>query len=223
MPINRLTAYKVWIADLLTSPYVKTHGEFESNYVEIKGRQVSRINIIATIVNKIESQDKNYIALVLDDGGEQIRVKSWGEDARLLNKFNVGECILVIARLKFYNEELYLLPEIVKKVDLNWEIARKFELLKIYGKPRETRFIPVKMHELQEEEKPVIEEIKFSSRDIRKELLNLIEKYEDKFGITVEEIRNMINQNENEINALLEELIKDGEVYAVNNRYRLLL
>ncbi len=220
MPINRLTAYKIWISDLVTNPYIKTQGEFESNYVEIKDKQVSRVNLIATIVNKIESQDKNYASLVLDDGSEQIRVKTWGGDTKLINNFNIGQTVLVIARIKFYNEELYLLPEVVKQVQPNWEIARKFELLKLYGKPRETQFITPT---IMQEEKPIIEEISFTSGDLRKELLNLIEKYEEKYGITLDEIKNELRMNINELGNVLEELIKDGEIYAVNERYRLLL
>src|SRR3989344_5836799 len=179
MPTNRLTAYKVWISDLINSNYVKMPGEFESNYLEFGDKQVSRINIIATVVNKNESQDKNYVALVLDDGTEQIRIKTWGEDTRLVNNLNIGETILVIGKTKTYNDELYILPEIVKNVNLNWEVARKLELIKLYGKPSEYKDAP----DTIDEEKQVVEEIKFNTNNLRNELLNLIEKYEDKLGI----------------------------------------
>ena len=89
MPINRLTAYKVWVSDLVTSPYIKMSGEFESNYVEVKEKQVSRVNIIGTIVNKLESGDKNYTSLVLDDGSEQIRIKAWREDVKIIERFRI--------------------------------------------------------------------------------------------------------------------------------------
>src|SRR3989338_5737482 len=117
MPINRLVAYKVWVSDLVTNPYIKMSGEFESNYVEVKEKQVSRVNIIGTIVSKLESEDKNYISLVLDDSSEQIRIKTWREDVKIIKKFNVGECILVIGKVKNYNDETYVLPEIVKQID----------------------------------------------------------------------------------------------------------
>ena len=80
MAISRLTAYKTWISDLLNSNYVETHGEFESNYVELYNTQISKVNIVATVVNKMESDDKNYASITLDDGSEEIRLKTWRED-----------------------------------------------------------------------------------------------------------------------------------------------
>ena len=222
MPINRLTAHKVWISDMLLNPYIKTSGEFESNYVELKDKQVSRVNLIATVVDKMESNDKNYVALVLDDGTGQIRLKTWREDTRLINNFNIGDNVIVIGRIKNYNDELYLLPEIVKNVNLNWKLARKLELLKLYGKPNETHFVkPVSANE--SEEKVNIEEINFSSTNLRKEILGLIEKYEDKLGVTLEEMKAELHVNISEIYNVLEDLIKDGQVYTVSNKYRLLV
>lgn len=221
MLINRLTAYKVWISDLITNPYIKMSGEFESNYVEIKDLRVSRVNLIATIVNKNESEDKNYTYLVIDDGSEQIRVKAWREDTKLLNNLNISDTILVIGKVKSYNDETYILPEIVKKVDLNWEVARKLELIKLYGKPKET--FSYKKEDKNEIEEQVIEEISFSSSNLRNDILNLIEKYEDSQGITLEELKTELNKSIKEIYDVIEELIKEGQVYNVGNKYRLLV
>ena len=217
--INRLTAYKVWISDLVNSNYVQTSGEFESNYIDLNSKQITRVNIIATVVNKIESEDKNYISLVLDDGTEQIRIKTWREDTKLLNKINVSDIILVIGKIKRYNDEVYILPEIVKNVTLNWELARKFELFKLYGKPKEIKIQEI----LMQEEKPIIEEISFSSSNLRKELLGLVDKHEDRFGVTLEEIKNELNFDSSKLNEILEELIKEGQIYSVNNRLRLVV
>src|SRR3989344_922929 len=218
MPINRLTAYKVWVSDLVTSPYIKMSGEFESNYVEVKEKQVSRVNIIGTIVNKLESGDKNYTSLVLDDGSEQIRIKAWREDVKIIERFNIGECVLVIGKVKNYNDETYILPEIVKQIDINWELSRKLELLKSYGRPIEHKF----MQETKEEAQAV-EEITFSSSNLRNDVLNLIEKYEEKSGITLEELKTELHKNIKEIYDVVEELIKEGHVYNIGNKYRLLV
>lgn len=218
MPINRLVAYKVWVSDLVTSPYIKTSGEFESNYVEIKEKQVSRVNLIGTIVNKSETENKNYVSLVLDDGSEQIRIKAWREDVKILEKFNVGECVLVIGKVKNYNDETYILPEIVKQIDINWELARKLELMKNYGKPVEHKFV-----QEAKEESPAVEEITFSSSNLRKDVLNLIEKYEEKSGITLEELKTELHKSIKEIYDIIEELIKEGQVYNIGNKYRLLV
>ncbi|MEK6861201.1 MAG: hypothetical protein AABY07_04460, partial [Nanoarchaeota archaeon] len=127
MPISRLTAYKIWIASLINSPYVNNPGEFEPNYIKVNGKEISRLNIIATVVNKYISDDGTYVTIIVDDSSSQIRVKSWREDTLLLKNINVGDTILLIARVKNYQNEIYLLPEIVKKVNPNWELVRKLE------------------------------------------------------------------------------------------------
>src|SRR3989344_6192393 len=218
--INRLTAYKVWVSDLLNNNYIQTSGEFESNYVEFKDKQVSRVNLIATIIAKLESEDKNYVSVVLDDSSEQIKVKTWREDTRLLNNVSVGDVILVIGKIKKYNDEIYILPEIIKNLNINWELARKSELLKLYGKPQETK--DTKEDEINKD-KTIIEEIKFNSIDLKNEILNLIEKYEEKEGVSLEEIKSNISSDLNEINKILEELIKEGQVYSIGDKFRLLL
>lgn len=218
MPINRLTAHKVWVSDLVNSPYIKTSGEFESNYVEIKEKQVSRVNLIGTIVNKSETDDKNYVSLVLDDGTEQIRIKAWREDVKILEKFSIGECVLVIGKVKNYNDETYIIPEIIKKINVNWELARKLELLKNYGRPAEHKFV----HE-SKEEPSIVEEITFSSSNLRNDVLNLIERYEEKLGITLEELKTELHKSIKEIYDVVEELIKEGQVYNIGNKYRLLV
>ena len=218
MPINRLTAYKVWISDLINSPYIEMQGEFESNYIEVKDKQISRANIIATIVNKFESEDKNYVSLTLDDNSEEIRVKACREDTKLINNFNSGDLIFIVARVRKYNDELYLLPEIVKQINPNWEVARRLELIKIYGVPHEhiiSKYLKV------EQEKTVVEEMTISN-NLRSEILNLIEKHEDD-GITLRQLKENLHSDITKINNVLEELIKEGQVYAINNKFRLLL
>ena len=222
MAINRLTAYKAWISDLLNSNYVETHGEFESNYVELYNNQISKVNLVATVVNKMESDDKNYISITLDDGSEEIRLKTWREDIRLLRDINIGEIILVVGKIKKYNEEVYLIPNVVKKMNVDWETARKLELIKTYGKPNETQNLNV--YPIGSEgEKIDVEEIKFTTSNLRNEVLSLIEAYEEKEGISLEEVKENLHADVPKINSVIEELIKEGQVYTIGDRFRLLL
>ena len=223
MPISRLTAYKIWIASLINSPYVNNPGEFAPNYIRVNGKEISRVNIIATVVNKYISDDANYVTIIVDDGSSQIRVKSWREDTLLLKEINVGDTILLIARIKNYQNEVYLLPEIVKKVNPNWELVRKLELLKGYGKVKIEQVTKIKEEIIPNAETTKIEEITFTSTNLRNELLNLIEKNEDKSGIILDEMKLELHKEVTEIYNILEELIKEGQVYQVGNKYRLML
>ena len=216
--INRLIAHKLWLNSLKEENFVVTTGEFESNYVLFNNKQISRINIIANVVSKFENEDKSYVAITIDDSSAQIRLKTWREDTRILNDINIEDIVLVIGKLKKYNDEIYILPEIVRKVSPNEELLRKLELINLHGIPKEQEIM------VQGQEPKIdYEEIDFSSNDLRNQLLNLIEKYEEKLGITLDEIRTELHVNLDEINNVLEELIKEGQVYQIGTKYRLVL
>ena len=138
----RLTAFKCWISHLVNGNYIKQNREFEPNYIEInsktKTKRISRVNLIANVVMKFESENKDYKFITLDDGSASIRVKAWGLDIPLVDEINIGDIVLLIGKIRSYNNEIYLTPEIVKKIDINWELARKLELIKEYGKPEIT-------------------------------------------------------------------------------------
>ena len=213
---NRLIAHKLWLNNLNENSFVSSKGEFEPNYLLLNEKRISRVNIIANVMNKFKSEDGNYCAITIDDGSAQIRLKTWREDTKILDKIDIGNIILVIGKIKNYNNEIYILPEIVKKVNANDELLRKLELIKEYGLPKEER--------LEEKEPEVIyEEINFGSSDLRNKILNLIEKYEEKLGVTLEEIKTELHANLDEINKVLEELLKEGQIYEVKDKYRLLL
>lgn len=218
--INRLVAHKLWLNDLRENNFVVTTGEFESNYILLNDKQISRINVIANVVNKFQNEDKIYVTITIDDSSAQIRLKTWREDTRILDNINIGDIVLVIGKIKRYNDEVYILPEIVKKVSPNEELLRKLELIKEYGLPQEPKEI-----KLEKEKEPEItyEEINFASSNLRNELLNLIEKNEENLGIALEEIKTELHSNLEEVNKILEEVIKEGQVYEVKGRYRLLL
>jgi RPA family protein len=216
--INRLVAHKLWLNDLTENNFVVTSGEFESNYVLLNNKQISRINVIANIVNKFQNEDKSYIAITIDDGSAQIRLKTWREDTKILSTVQVGDIVLVIGKVKKYNDEIYILPEIVKKVLPNEEILRKLELIKLYGLPKQDKEI-----EIKKEPEIIYEEINFASNNLRNELLSLIEKNEEKMGITLEDIKTELHSTLEEINQILGGLIKEGQVYEVKGKYRLLL
>jgi len=177
------------------------------------------VNIVANVVNKFENEDKSYIGITMDDSSAQIRLKTWREDTRILENISIGDIVLIIGKIKKYNEEIYILPEIVKKVSPNDEILRKLELIKEYGIPEKNKIVLIK------EKEPEIsyEEINFTSNNLRNELLNLVERYEDKLGITLEEIKLELHASLDDLNKVLEELLKEGQVYEVKGKYRLLL
>lgn len=119
---RREIAYKIRICDLKKSLYCKQEG-WLPNYVQFKDKKVSRVNIIGTVILSSNSPQQNV--LVIDDGTDQIETRTFENDADM-SKFNVGDIINLIGRVREFSNEKYIAAEIIKKVDN----ARLLELRK---------------------------------------------------------------------------------------------
>ncbi len=204
----RPIAYKVWINDLSEGKFLKEDGP---GYVLIKGKNVSRVNLVATIIRTYKSDDGNYYSIVIDDGFGSIRIKSWGDDTKLISEFEQGDLILFIGKVREYNNEIYLTPEIVRKTEPNWEILRKLELVKEYGKPT------TKVKEVVQEviyEEPIEE----SNESIRQRILELIEKLDRGDGVSVDEVSKDVNQDKAIL--MINELLREGEIFEIKGRLK---
>ncbi|MCD4666305.1 OB-fold nucleic acid binding domain-containing protein [archaeon] len=216
MPPQRQTAYNVWISDLNNNNFIKSTKELEPSYVEFEDKKVTRVNLIGTVINKYENESHTYISLIIDDNSSQISIKVWNENLTLLSEIQIGDIILVIGKVKRaeqINPELYISPEIVRKVNPNVELMGKIKLINESGKPKE-KIIEEKEDEIK------IEEIKMSSSgNLRQEILNLIEK-NNETGLTLNELKNKIKNASLEIE--IQELLKEGEIYEIKEKYHLL-
>ena len=124
---ERQTAYKVSIGALLKETPTFTGEKF--NHIEVLGKKVSRISLIANVVDKYVSPEKPFVSLTIDDGTGQIRVKLF-DKLEMVSDINIGDTVLVIGWLRFFNNEIYILPEIIKKMDVRWTMVRRLELEK---------------------------------------------------------------------------------------------
>jgi len=125
-----MVAKKLDINTLYTGKYIVQEG-FNPNYIEVNGERVSRARVLATVIDKFISEDGNYGTITLDDGTDTIRVKAF-QDLRIIEDVEKGDIVEVIGKIREYNEERYLQPEIIVKVDdPNFEVLRKLELRKI--------------------------------------------------------------------------------------------
>jgi len=123
---KRHTAYKLSIKDIVSNEFVAKEGE--SSYVLVNGNQVSRVRLMATIVNKFMNDERKSGSLILDDGTEVISLRGWENEFHLIDKTAIGQLVEVIARVRSYNDQTYLIPEVIKKVEPDWFVLRKLEL-----------------------------------------------------------------------------------------------
>lgn len=211
--VTRNTAYKVWISDLVNGKYGRGQEQFDSGYVEVKGKKISRVNIIGGIVDK--SLDMNYISVSLDDGSGFIKLKAWQENINLFSDVDVGDLVLVVGKVREYNNYIHVSPEIVRKLDNPlWLKIRKFELTKLYGEPLKVE-TPLVDEEKEETIAGIVEE-KVVSGNTRGVILELIEGLDTGDGADVEDVIKSSNLGDSG-RKIVEELLKGGEVFEVHS------
>jgi hypothetical protein len=124
---KRNVAFKMRIGDVLKGKPMMDEGKFL--FLELGDKKISRINILANCVDKfIQEGDKKYASLTVDDASGQIRLKAFGDDVAILKDVMQGDTLQIVGNVREWNAELYLIPEIVKKVDPRWLLVRKLEI-----------------------------------------------------------------------------------------------
>ncbi|MBS3123917.1 hypothetical protein J4437_04770 [Candidatus Woesearchaeota archaeon] len=86
------------------------------------GKRAYRINTLGTIVNK--EKIGNITNFLLDDGSATL-VARFFEESKNIEALNPGDIVLIIGKVRLFNEEKYLSPEIVKKVSPLWMKLRR--------------------------------------------------------------------------------------------------
>ncbi|HLC72712.1 MAG TPA: hypothetical protein VJH37_03960 [Candidatus Nanoarchaeia archaeon] len=213
---NRQTAYKLWIAEIVNADYIRNAGEWEPNYLDIKGIRVARVNILGIITDVFTNLSKDYGTITLEDGSASIAVRAFKEDIRLFVGCNIGDAVLIIGRPKQYQNEIYLIPEIVKKVENSaWMKVRKAELVQTRGDPQ-----PKQAHllKIESETKEAREELIATNgaaqgnEGSRQKILNLLEKQGEQ-GMDIDVLIQAADTEEEVAEKIIEELIKEGEIY----------
>ncbi len=129
MPLQRQTAVRSRIVDLVSGEFVKKEG-MEPSYVVTPGNEnVSRTRVVGTIVGRFDSEDGNFSSLTIDDSTGTMRVKLWRE-LDVLKGFTVGQLVSVVGKVREYEGEIYVVPEIVKEVTPDEEALARLDILK---------------------------------------------------------------------------------------------
>jgi|SRR3989344_5568958 len=203
--IQRQVAYKVPIAAIIKSQYVEQEG-WNPNYLEIKGRHVSRINLIAVVIDKQVSD--SLATMTLDDSTGVMQAKVFNEDTKKIISINIGDPVLIIGKPRKYNEQMFLALEIVRKVDPLWIKIRRKELEKEFD---------------FDEKKPSKEASSPYLNRSGEKILELIKSLDADNGADINEVISKSNMQESEAVQVIKELIKLGEIYEPQpNRIKIL-
>src|SRR3989338_6517993 len=152
---KRQIAFKVSILDILN------------------GMNISRVNIVATLIYK--SEDLNYDSAIIDDGGGRILVRGF-EKSNIFSNVDVGDVVLVVGKIRDFNNERYITPEILKKVEnAGWMNVRKLELI--------NKEVIIE-NTAKSKENGLIEDIKL---DAHAEVYDLIKKLDKGDGVPIDD------------------------------------
>ena len=196
---KRETAHKLRIGNLLRAKQIFEQSEAQNprlQFVELGNKQILRINLISNVIDKYESEgESKFASITLDDGSGQIRARVFGEEINKFKELNQGDTVILIGLLRSYNQELYVMPEIIKKQDPKYLLVRKLELEKE---------IPT----------PVTPEQKKEVKALREEIIDRIRDAESKEGIDKEEIiLNLKDNNPEVIHQEIKKLLEEGIIY----------
>ncbi|MDP2628674.1 MAG: OB-fold nucleic acid binding domain-containing protein [Nanoarchaeota archaeon] len=133
---KRNVAYKLRIGDILAGK-PNMNGE-KFLFLELSGKNIVRVNVIGNIVDKFEREgERKFSSFTLDDGSGQIKLRAFGDDVEIFGEVNQGETLVVIGVLRYWNNEIYISPEIMKIVDPKYLLVRKLEIEKQKGQNSE--------------------------------------------------------------------------------------
>ncbi len=196
---KRQVAYKLRISDILQADFEKA--DTFSGYVRVGSYIVSRVNLIAIVVVKPESA-QNYSSIVIDDGTGKILLRNF-ENQNAFLKADVGDFVNVIGKIRDFNGERYILPEIIKKIsNIEWINVRKIELINI----------PDKISGPKQEDKANIEES--GTLNLHEEIYSFIKGLDSGNGAFIDEVIKKSNNDKAEI--IVKKLLENGDVFEIS-------
>ncbi len=205
----RQVACKLSLNGVIKGELVKGDDDSPNYLFTSDKKKIYRLNLIGIIINK--EKVGSITNILLEDGTGKIIVRSF-EENKSIETLQIGEIILVIGKVRMFNEEKYISPEIIKKKNPLWLKLRSLELK---NNLLEKNIEPAE-EELKKEviKNSIIEENGFEKGDIKTEKIetNNIEKNKlntkNEVKIKVESTK----EENKELNEKIEEEIEEDNL-----------
>jgi len=111
--MKRKTARKIQLNELLSGTYIKRPG-WEPSGVLTKYGEITRVNVTGLIVSLSEGEDS--LSFLLDDGSGNITVRMFEKPDQ---NHSLGDMVRIIGRVRETGNSIYVVPELIKKIDKN--------------------------------------------------------------------------------------------------------
>lgn len=193
---KRNIAFKLRIGDILIGKPIMDGEKF--NFLELGDKKIIRVNIIGNIVERYDGEgERKFISLTLDDGSGQIKLRVFGDDISKFENIVQGLTVAVIGVLRNWNNETYIIPEIIKEYDPKYLLVRKLEIEK--KKAKEQAADPLGKDQIIA---------------VKDKLLAAIKSAEDEGGIEIDKIiMNLRDVSPTIINQEIQKFLEEGIVF----------
>lgn len=228
MEKKRLTAVKTRIDAIGKGKFVTQEGFNPSYVLAPSGQRLSRVRVLATVVDKFISENGKFASLTLDDGTDTVRAKVFNA-LSLLDNVEKGDIVEIIGRIKEYQEEIYVLPEVVARLeDPNAELLRVLEIReqeRELGRRKElvlqyrsqvadaselVRMMKERFGIEQEEVEALLQEEPAKADSPKAEILKLVETLDVGEGCDYQELMQAAGISEESLDAAVNELLEEG-------------
>lgn len=230
----RMSAVKVRISDIVNGKYFyPVADQKKAGYVITPfGRRLTRANILGTVTEKFVNEEESYCSITIDDGTENIKVKAFKEKVKNVMRFEVGDMVLAIGKIRDYSGEIYVAAEIVTRlVSADFESMRRMELLlqllvekRIVDELRamhdvasleELKDISAKKFSLDEEQLSVILQSLGENRqlDYKPVILKVMDKLDSGSGVEMHKMFEQSELSESIVEATLNSLLSEGIIF----------
>jgi len=209
---KRQTAVKVSVGSILRGQYIKQDGMLPNYVLLDDGSQVSRVNIMGVVVGI--GEDSGFQSVFLDDGSGKVSIRAF-EQNDSLSSLAIGDCVLIIGRPREFSNEIYVLPEIIKKIkNPKWLEVRKSELEKNkLTNPVEAVKININKKDEPVEKPDNIVEEEFVESSSNNKVINKIKELDSGSGADFDDV---IKQLSPESEKVVLSLMKTGDVFEVS-------
>jgi len=187
---KRHIAYKLKIGDILDGKLMFDEEKFKC--LELHDKKVSRVNVVANIIDKyVQDGEKKFASITLDDATGQLKMKVFGDEIEKFANFEQGDTIMAIGLLRHWNDEIYAIPEILKKKEPRYLLVRKLET---------------------DISKPEVLD-KTELNELKDKIIELIKKEESNGGAEISKITEELKAQQDSINKEIKKLLEEGTVY----------
>jgi len=226
--VGRMPAVKVRISEITNGKFhAGSREDMTPSYViSNSGEKLARVNVLGTVTAKFVSDNGNYASVTIDDGSGAVQARAFGEDVRMMQPAKPGQAVIVIGKVKEYNDEVYINAESVREAQANYENLRKAELLdRLIERTafvEEIRNASGEMDEMElaeyaqklgldsEQLQAILER---KEVDYKPKMLELIESMDEGEGVEIAKLFELSKLPEHVIERAIDGLLTDGEIY----------